>query len=269
MTRLPLQIIGIINVTPDSFSDGGRFVSADDAIETALDMIEQGADGIDVGGESTRPGAQPVAVEVEIARVVPVIAGIRRGHATIPISIDTSKAAVAEAAIAAGATIINDVTAGSGDPAMFPLAARACAGMILMHMQGTPRTMQAAPTYIDVVAEVRDYLVARMAAAEAAGIPRAQLILDPGIGFGKAPAHNVQLLQHIDALVALGPPVMVGISRKSLIGYLLGGCGATERLEGGLALMALAAQRGATYFRVHEIPPIRRFLTVWHSIMRA
>lgn len=255
-------LMGIINVTPDSFSDGGRFVSADDAIETALDMIEQGADILDIGGESTRPGAAPVSAGQEADRVLPVIAGIRRGHPEIPMSIDTVKAQVARQALAVGATIVNDISAGT-DPEMWASVAPTTADLVLMHMQGTPTTMQQAPQYADVVAEVRDFLAARFAAAQAAGIARERLVIDPGIGFGKTLAHNLALLSGLEALHALTVPVLIGVSRKALIGQLLGGRGVTERLEGSLALLGVAAHHGARIFRVHDVPESRRFLTIW------
>lgn len=255
-------LMGIINVTPDSFSDGGRFISVADAIETALDMIEQGADILDIGGESTRPGAPPVSAAQEADRVLPVIAGIRRGHAAIAISVDTTKAPVARQALAVGATIVNDISAGA-DPELWASVAATTADLVLMHMQGTPATMQQAPQYTDVVAEVRTFLATRLEAAQAAGIVRERLVIDPGIGFGKTVAHNLGLLQGLAALQTLRVPILIGVSRKSLIGHVLGGRGVTERLEGSLALLGIAAQHGARIFRVHDVLESRRFLTVW------
>jgi len=263
--RPPLTL-GIVNVTPDSFSDGGQFISPSDAIEFALDLIEYGADAIDVGGESSRPGAQPVSVAEEISRVVPVIAGIRRGNARIPISIDTTKATVAQAALAAGATVVNDISAGRFDPDMFACVHAHDAEMICMHMHGAPRTMQDAPQYTDVVREVRDFFCERIAAAQAAGIARDRLLIDPGIGFGKTPAHNIALLQSLRAFTTFGVPVVLGVSRKSIIGHLLGGAGVSERLEGGLAITGLAASQGVRIFRTHDIPATRRYLTVWAQL---
>lgn len=257
-----IAILGIVNVTPDSFSDGGRFASADDAVEWALQLVEEGADGLDIGGESSRPGAIPIAAEAEIARVVPVIRGIRRAHPTIPLSIDTTKGATAAAALAAGADAVNDISAGARDPEMFGIVARAAAPMILMHMRGTPATMQRDLTYDDCVAEVIAALTQRIAAAEAAGIARSRLIVDPGIGFGKSVAHNVRLIRELAAFRTLGCPVCIGTSRKSFIGAVLGGSGITERLEGSLASLAVAVANGARLVRVHDVAATRRFLTV-------
>lgn len=262
------SVFGIINVTPDSFSDGGRFASADEAVNAACAMIGHGADIIDVGGESTRPGADPVSAEEEAERVVPVIAGIHQRHPTIPISIDTNKAEVARQALQVGATIVNDVSAGC-DPEMFTAVSHAGASMVLMHMHGGPRTMQERPQYEDVVAEVQEFLLARIEAARRAGIPRKRLLIDPGIGFGKTPAHNVTILQNLRSLTALGIPVLLGVSRKSLIGHLLGGVDTEERLEGGLAVLGLAAEQGVRCFRVHDVRATRRYLTIWQKLSAA
>ncbi len=244
------RVMGILNVTPDSFSDGGRFTGASAALEHALAMIEAGADFIDIGGESTRPGAEPVSAEAEIARVVPVIEALGP-HCPVPISIDTSKPAVMRAAVAAGAGLINDVRA-LREPGALETAVELGVPVCLMHMQGEPRTMQAAPAYGDVVAEVRDFLLARAAACEAAGMPRQRILLDPGFGFGKALAHNLSLLKHLDALVATGYPVLAGLSRKSMLGQVTG-LPVERRLAPSLAAAVLAARAGARVLRVHDV----------------
>lgn len=249
-------IVGIVNATPDSFSDGGRFLDAGEAVRHGLQLVGEGADLLDVGGESTRPGAVPVSEKEEIGRVIPVIESLRR-NTDAPISIDTSKASVAEAAIAAGADIINDVTALGGDSRMGEVAASSGAGLILMHMQGTPATMQRAPAYEggDVVAEVAKFLSERRAAALGFGVNQAAIILDPGLGFGKTVAHNLALLRSLPLLCGLGAPVLIGHSRKSFLAGFSGGAGTDnpgDRLSAGLALTALARQLGARLFRVHE-----------------
>ena len=249
-------IMGILNVTPDSFSDGGRFLSPDAAVERALAMEKEGADIIDVGGESSRPGADPVPVEEELRRVLPVLERLR-GKLRIPISIDTTKAEVAEAALRAGASIVNDISALRFDPAMAPLVAKFGAGLVLMHMLGTPKTMQQAPHYEDVVTEVRDFLAERAQYAQSQGIPREAIAVDPGIGFGKTVEHNLELLRRLPELVELGFPVLVGPSRKSFIGAILG-LGVEERLEGTLAACAVAVVRGADILRVHDVKEVRR-----------
>jgi len=249
-------IMGILNVTPDSFSNGGRFLSPDAAVERALAMEKEGADIIDVGGESSRPGAEPVPVEEELRRVLPVLERLR-GKLRIPISIDTTKAEVAEAALRAGASIVNDISALRFDPAMAPLVAKFGAGLVLMHMLGTPKTMQQAPHYEDVVTEVRDFLAERAQYAQSQGIPREAIAVDPGIGFGKTVEHNLELLRRLPELVELGFPVLVGPSRKSFIGAILG-LGVEERLEGTLAACAVAVVRGADILRVHDVKEVRR-----------
>ena len=258
MASRPL-IMGILNVTPDSFSDGGRYRSAEAAIAHGLAMARDGADIIDVGGESTRPGAAPVAVEEERARVVPVIEGLRAalsaaaGDRDAPvISVDTRKSAVAAAALEAGARIINDVSALTHDPAMSEVARRYRAGLILMHMRGDPATMQQSPQYTDVVAEVAAYLQARIAALCAAGLERETVAVDPGIGFGKTTEHNLQLLARLDVLKACGRPIAVGVSRKSFLGKITGR-GAAERGPASLAGMVCAVLQGADIVRVHAV----------------
>lgn len=256
-------IMGILNVTPDSFSDGGRFLSPDAAVERALVMEGEGADIIDIGGESSRPGAEPVSVEEELGRVLPVLERLR-GRLRIPISIDTTKAEVAEAALRAGARIVNDISALRFDPAMAPLVAESGAGLVLMHMLGTPKTMQQSPHYDDVVREVRGFLAERAQYAQSQGIPREAIAVDPGIGFGKTVEHNLELLRRLPELVELGFPVLVGPSRKSFIGAVLG-LPVGERLEGTLAACAVAVVRGADILRVHDVRQVRRAADLaWH-----
>ncbi|MFW6189967.1 MAG: dihydropteroate synthase [Planctomycetota bacterium] len=244
-------VVGILNVTPDSFSDGGRYDSVTRAAEHAREMRAEGADVIDVGGESTRPGAKPVSPEEEQARVLPVIKELT-GEMNVPISIDTRKAEVAAAALGAGAEIINDVSALRADPEMAPLAAESGAPVILMHMQGTPKTMQKNPTYQEVVTEVRDWLEQRVEHAVAAGIGRGKLIVDPGFGFGKRLGHNLELLRRLRAFHRLGLPLMAGTSRKSMIGMILD-AGKDERLSGTLATVAVAVMSGCHFVRVHDV----------------
>jgi dihydropteroate synthase len=251
--------MGVLNVTPDSFSDGGRFIEPDAAVAHAETMAAEGADLIDVGGESTRPGADPVSADEEIARVLPVLK--RLGERELPLSIDTSKAAVAGAAITAGASFVNDVTALRGDPEMAALVADAGVDVCLMHMKGEPRTMQEDPRYDDVVAEVKAFLEERLAAAVEAGIPAARVWIDPGIGFGKTPAHNLELIRRLDEIVAIGRPVVVGASRKRFIGVLTGRS-EEERLPGSLAAAVLAFERGAAMLRVHDVAATKDVLAV-------
>jgi dihydropteroate synthase len=245
-------VMGVLNVTPDSFSDGGRFLEPAKAVEQALRMVEEGAGIIDVGGESTRPGAPPVRVGDEIARVIPVIAALRAAS-TVPISVDTSKPEVMRAAVTAGANLINDVRA-LREPGALEAAAGLGVAVCLMHMQGEPRSMQDNPQYADVVAEVRDFLAGRVLAAEAAGIPRDRLLIDPGFGFGKTVEHNLELLHRLPALRALNRPILVGLSRKSLIGKLLG-LPVERRLHASVALALLAVQNGASVVRAHDVGP--------------
>jgi len=260
------RIMGILNVTPDSFSDGGRFNRLDDALRRAETLVEQGADMLDIGGESTRPGAQPVTEQEEIDRVVPVIEAVA-ARSEVPISIDTSKPGVMRAAVAAGACLINDVNALRADGA---LAAAAGAGVpvCLMHMQGEPRSMQKSPRYADVVAEVRDFLLARAQACMAAGIARDDIWIDPGFGFGKTLQHNLDLLRHLPTLVETGFPVLIGISRKSMLGALTGR-DVDRRLAGSLAAALLALQRGALILRVHDVPETLDVLKIWLAAGRA
>ena len=244
-------IMGILNVTPDSFSDGGNYIDAETAAAHALQMVEEGAEIIDVGGESTRPGAEAVSSDEEIRRVVPVIKMLR-GRSETAISIDTSKAEVARAALEAGAEIINDVTALTGDPSMAAVAAQSKAGVVLMHMQGTPRSMQKDPRYEDVVLEVKDYLVSRLVAARKAGIEEERIAIDPGIGFGKTPAHNWALVRELGVFAQSGRPVLLGVSRKSLLKEMAGD-DMSRRDAATAALTAVGRSKGARIFRVHEI----------------
>jgi dihydropteroate synthase len=236
-------VMGVLNVTPDSFSDGGRWFDRDAAIAHGLEMVAEGADVVDVGGESTRPGADPVDEAEELRRVVPVVEALVP-HARV--SVDTRKRGVAEAALAAGATLLNDVTA-----SLFDVAAAAGAGWVAMHMQGDPRTMQDDPRYNDVVAEVRDFLVERASAAAAAGVR--EVWIDPGIGFGKNVDHNLALLAHLRTLVDTGLPVLVGASRKRFLGVLTGVDDPADRLEGSLAAATWAMAAGAAMVRVHDV----------------
>jgi dihydropteroate synthase len=262
--------MGILNVTPDSFSDGGRYAAPKAALHRAWELVNDGADLLDLGGESTRPGAESVEAEVEIARTIPIIQTLVRDEFPIPISIDTSKAEVAEAALQAGACIVNDVTALRGDDRMRELVRRFDAGLVLMHMHGTPRTMQDNPSYGDVVREVGDFLDERIGHALAGGIARERIIADPGIGFGKNLNHNLALLARLDELSArLGIPILIGPSRKRFIGELLDGAEVQKRIEGTLAAVAIAAARGVEVVRVHDVRETIRFLRVWRAIEKA
>ena len=260
-------VMGILNVTPDSFSDGGRFLGERAAVDHGVNMAESGADIVDVGGESTRPGSDPVGAEVEIERVVPVIERLARYLPGIPISIDTRKAEVAAAALEAGATIVNDVSGGS-DPAMFELASQHGAGIVLMHMRGDPKTMQVEPIYDDVVAEVHEYLRERVEAAEFAGVEPDRIVVDPGIGFGKDLDHNLALIRRIDAFLDLGRPVLVGPSRKRFLGTLLD-LPEDQRVEGTAAAVAWMVSRGAHVVRVHDVQEIVRVVRVVDAISKA
>ncbi len=246
----PPIVMGILNVTPDSFSDGGRFIGREAALQRVREMIAEGAQIIDVGGESTRPGAQAVSVEEELERVIPVIEAIR-SESTIPISIDTSKPEVMRAAVDAGASLVNDVRA-LREPGALAAVAELGVPVCLMHMRGEPRTMQQAPRYDDVVAEVLTFLEERVAACEAAGIPRERIILDPGFGFGKTLDHNLALFRALPRFAATGLPVLVGVSRKSMVGQVLE-VPVEERLAGSLALASLAVWLGAAIVRSHDV----------------
>ncbi len=259
------RLMGIVNVTPDSFSDGGTFASAQAAIDHALRLADEGADILDIGGESTRPGAEPVSVQDELRRVLPVIEGLA-GRTKAPVSIDTRKAEVMRQALAAGAQIINDVAALSYEPACMEVAAGSNAPVILMHAQGDPRTMQAAPRYDDCLLDVCDWLAARMSACETAGIARVRLVADPGIGFGKTIAHNLELLAGLTLLHGLGVPLLLGASRKSFIGMLSGVKTARERVPGSIAAALQGAAQGVQILRVHDVAETRQALTVWEAM---
>jgi len=259
--------MGILNVTPDSFSDGGRFLAFDAAVAHGLQMAREGADLIDVGGESTRPGAEPVGAEDEIDRVVPVVRALAREG--VRVSIDTSKAAVAGAAIQNGAVVVNDVTS-LGDPAMAPLVAESSVGVVLMHMRGDPRTMQEDPRYGDVVEEVADYLADRVGRAADHGIEPSRICVDPGIGFGKTVSHNLDLLTDgVARLAAAGHPVLVGASRKSFLARILGPIPVAERDGPTAAAHALAIASGATALRVHNVVEGLRSARIVDAIVRA
>jgi dihydropteroate synthase len=258
------KLMGVVNVTPDSFSDGGLYLDPEAAIAHGRELAAAGAEILDVGGESTRPGAEPVAAEEELRRVVPVIGGL--SDTDCEISVDTSKTAVAAAALDAGATIVNDVTALRGDPEMATLCAERDATVVLMHMLGEPRTMQQDPRYDDVIAEVKGFLSERLAAALAAGIAGERVWLDPGIGFGKTAAHNMELLRRLGELRELGRPLVVGTSRKSFIGRV-DDSGADERLGGTIASSVLAAAEGAEVLRVHDVAELRQALAVAAAIL--
>jgi len=258
------QVMGIVNVTPDSFSDGGRYLGVEAAIAHARRLVADGAAIIDIGGESTRPGAAAVSPEEEISRTIPVIRAL--AEEGICVSIDTRHAAVMKAAVEAGAAIINDISALEGDPDSLAVAARSGAAVVLMHMRGQPADMQAAPHYENAPREVHDYLAARLEACLAAGIPKHKLCVDPGIGFGKSVEHNVQLLATLDGLQNLGVPVLLGVSRKSFIGALSRQEPADRRLGGSLAAALAGLDRGVKILRVHDVAETVQAVAVWHAI---
>jgi dihydropteroate synthase len=255
------RLMGIVNVTPDSFSDGGRYLDPQRAIEHALALDRDGAAILDIGGESTRPGAEPVSMQEELRRVLPVLEALASQTSGVQLSIDTAKAQVARAALDAGATLVNDVTALRHDPEMAEVVAGSGAECCLMHMLGEPRTMQRDPRYEDVVGEVKAFLEARMAFAVAEGIEEERIVLDPGIGFGKTLEHNLELLRRLDELLTLGRPVSIGTSRKSFLGRLTGR-GVGDRGAGTIATNVLAYERGARIFRVHDVAPLKDALVV-------
>jgi len=260
-------IMGVLNVTPDSFSDGGRFFSAEKAVERGLSVAQEGAQIIDVGGESTRPGAKSVAAEEELRRVVPVIKELR-AKIDIPISIDTSKAQVARAAIEAGASIVNDVTGGQGDKEMIPLVAESKAAFIIVHMQGNPRTMQIAPHYIDVVSQVADFFRHQYACALECGIDPMAIAFDPGIGFGKTLEHNLELLAQLARIRVHERPLVVGVSRKSFLAKLTGSSEMNDRLASAVALTSVLRARGADVFRVHDVKENVNALRVTEAVLQ-
>jgi dihydropteroate synthase len=261
-------LVGVVNVTPDSFSSGGLHLDAESAVAHGLELVDEGADLLDVGGESTRPGAEPVPAADEIARVVPVIEGLVAKLPDTPISVDTRKPEVAREALEAGASVVNDIGAGA-EPDMFEAALEAGAGMILMHMKGEPRTMQVDPTYDDVVAEVTEFLRERLGAAAAAGLERDRLCVDPGIGFGKDLQHNLELLRAVAPMrETLGVPFVVGPSRKRFIGTLTGTEDPADRVEGTAGAVAWCAAQGADLVRVHDVRAMRRVVQVVDAIAR-
>jgi len=259
-----VKLMGVINVTPDSFSDGGLYLDPDAAIAHGEELAREGAEILDVGGESTRPGAREVSAEEELARVEPVVNGLVGGTAAV--SIDTSKAAVAEAALDAGAEIVNDVTALRRDPEIAAICGERGAGLVLMHMQGDPRTMQENPVYDDVVDDVKAFLAERMEVAVGAGVDEGRIWLDPGIGFGKTLEHNLELLRRLGELRSLGRPLVIGTSRKSFIGRV-DGSAAAERLGGTIASSVLAAAEGADVLRVHDIAEVGQAIRVAAAIL--
>jgi dihydropteroate synthase len=260
-------IMGVLNITPDSFSDGGEFFTADKAIEQGLRMAADGADIIDVGGESTRPGSEPLEADEELRRVIAVIQSLR-AKIDVPISIDTSKAAVARAAIEVGASIVNDVTGGRGDEQMLPVVAETKSALIVMHMQGTPRTMQVQPRYTDVIEEISEFFRQQYARAIGLNIDPMAIAFDPGIGFGKTLEHNLELLGRLEHLRAHDRPLVVGVSRKSFLGKLIGSQEISERLIPGIALTSLLRARGADVFRVHDVKENVHALRVTEAILQ-
>ncbi len=262
------RIMGVVNVTPDSFSDGGHYLDAAAAIAHGLELEAEGAGLLDVGGESTRPGAAPVAEPEELRRVIPVIEGLIAGGSNAQISIDTSKATVAARALASGATLVNDVTAFRGDPEIAVVVAEAKADCCLMHMLGTPRTMQLDPRYDDVVGDVKAFLEERMSFAIDHGIDEGRILLDPGIGFGKTVEHNLELLRRLGELVELGRPVVIGTSRKSFLGTITGR-EVDDRVAATVATNVLAYERGARVFRVHDVAPVNDALIVTAATVTA
>lgn len=258
-------LMGVVNVTPDSFSDGGLYLDPGRAVDRGLELAAEGADILDVGGESTRPGSRPTPEAEELARVVPVVTALRKRSAAL-ISVDTTKAAVAEAALDAGADIINDTSAFRFDPAMAGVAARSGAGVVLMHMLGTPLTMQDAPRYEDLLGEIAAFLAERIRIAVAAGVRAERVIVDPGIGFGKTFEDNLELLRRPEAFHALGRPLLLGFSRKAFLGRILDRPPA-ERLEGTIAAAVLAVERGAHILRVHDVGPVARAVRTAEAIL--
>jgi dihydropteroate synthase len=258
-------IMGVVNVTPDSFADGGLFFDHDVAVSHALELVAAGADIVDIGGESTRPFSDPTPLDEELRRVLPVIEGIR-AQTPVPISIDTYKAPVARAALDVGANIINDISALRFDSDMVHLARDSGVPVIIMHMQGTPKKMQAHPHYDDLIGELRAFFLERLDFAQANGLPRELLTLDPGIGFGKTLPHNLEILNNLDAFLDLGCPLLIGPSRKAFLGHLLGGLPPMARDIGTLAAVAVSVQRGAHIIRVHNVAYARQFFTVLNDI---
>jgi dihydropteroate synthase len=261
-----VHVMGVVNVTPDSFSDGGQYLQCDAAVEHAMALVEQGADLLDIGAESSRPGADPVEEDEEVRRLLPVVRDLVK-RTTVPISIDTTKAAVAERALDAGASLVNDISALQFDPRMAEVVVRLGAGVILMHMQGTPKTMQQRPVYANVVEDVHAFLSDRLSVAIEAGIKREMILIDPGIGFGKNIEHNLKLLAHVDRFLPLGRPILAGVSRKGFIGTVLdrpvGG-----RLMGTAAAVVVAIMKGVRVVRVHDVAPILDVIRMVEAIVR-
>jgi dihydropteroate synthase len=258
------KVMGIVNLTPDSFSEGGRLAGSAESVAFALRLASQGAHILDFGGESTRPGASPVSLDEELRRVIPVVQATAEQLA-IPISVDTTKAEVARLALAAGASIINDISSLSADPDMARVAAATGAGVVLMHMQGTPATMQANPSYHDVVSEVYDFLAFRVEWAEARGIPRQQIAVDPGIGFGKTPLHNLEILRNLERFDTLGCPILIGLSRKGFLGSITGRP-VSDRAAATVAASLDACRRGARIVRVHDVAQMVDAIRVWTAL---
>lgn len=257
-------VMGIVNATPDSFSDGGLAYRAEDAVSRGLALVAAGADLLDIGGESTRPGSDPVEVEEELRRVVPVVEALAR-RVSVPISVDSTKAEVARRSIEAGAAIVNDISALRGDPDLAAVIAEAGAGLVLMHMAGTPRTMQLDPRYDDVTAEVLEFLLERIDYAESQGIPRHRIAVDPGIGFGKTVDHNLQLLRNLGRFATLGCTILVGTSRKRFLGTLTGR-EVSDRVVGTVVSSLQAIRRGAGVVRVHDVGPMADAMKVWAAL---
>lgn len=265
--RTRTLVMGVLNVTPDSFYDGGRYTQLDAAVQRALQMVEEGADIIDIGGESTRPGSQPVPEEEELRRVLPVIEAIR-ARVDVPLSIDTTKSRVAERALRAGACLVNDISGLGFDPHMAEIIAEHGALCCIMHIQGTPQTMQRNPQYDDVVRDISRYFEQRLALAERSGIPRDRIWLDPGIGFGKTVEHNLDILRRLREFTVFGLPLLIGTSRKSFIGKVLGDLPPEERLEGTAATIAVAIMNGANVVRVHDVRAMVRVARMTDAIVR-
>jgi dihydropteroate synthase len=260
-------IMGILNVTPDSFSDGGLYLDTQKAVERALRMEEEGADILDIGGESTRPGSEPVPLEEELRRVIPVIEALS-GRLSIPISIDTYKAEVAKRAIEAGASVVNDISGLRFDPKMAEVVAEYDVGVVIMHIKGTPKDMQRDPHYDDLFGEITEYLKESIKLAKEQGVQEERIVVDPGIGFGKRPEHNLQIIKHLDRFTTLGRPVLVGPSRKSFIGLILGGVPPSERLEGTASAVAISVLNGASIVRVHDVKAMVPVVRVAEAIKR-
>jgi dihydropteroate synthase len=265
----PVMLMGIVNVTPDSFSDGGQFASPDQAIEHALQLAVEGADILDIGGESTRPNATPVPEAEELRRILPVIRGLVQRGTNVPISIDTIKPAVARAAVEAGACIINDIAANRDTPEMWEVVRETGAAYVLMHMQGTPQTMQLNPRYDNVTEEIGRFYAERLSCLRECGVSDEQLILDPGIGFGKTLQHNLELLAHLPEFTVHQRPLLVGASRKAFIGHVTGAKQVAERLPGSLACALAAGAGGAQIIRTHDVAATRQALRMWEAIQAA